>query len=872
MPATKIESIYVRFLGNAASYMVAAAAVQKSLVGIGGQAKVATAAMHSLKAMLVGGLVSAASIVQFAKMDKAMTQSLAIMGDLSDAMRNDLKQSAVDLSLETSTSMEKLADGYFFLASAGFTAKQSLEALDEVNRFAIAGNFDMARATDLLTDAQSALGLTSADAVENMESLRRVSDVLVKANTLANASTLQFSTALTRQAATSMRTFKIEVEEGVAVLAAYADQGIKAELAGTSYDRVLRLLSRSALKNGEAHRKYGLEVFDADGKMNSMVLITKQLQVAFKDLSTEERVAALEALGFQARVQQAIFPLIGMSDKIAEYERGLRDAGGITEEVANKQLQAFISQLKIAWNHVKLVGEEIGEIMAPKMLFMTDLVKKATLVWKGWSDTTKKVIVNTTATVLAIAPLIAIFTTLPMWVAGATLAMKSFAASLLLVKAGFVSLVSHVVALIAIPAAALSAPWLLVATAIAGIVASGVAFVAFISGVWNFGEAWKLVKAGVGDTFREMRGFFKNWESNWPKVKSAIYEFATTFFTQFKTLFSNLGHNIYAFAMATSKVLGILFGWFQEQGVPMAVNFGIKFLTTMAKVFDNFIKFAQLVTLQVLHIFVSMSLAISRVFEGIMISVMKTMMKMVSHTAKIIAALKSMDFKEAIQLAAFATVDITSDLITGAKAAGAAAMEALEGAFKPLVFNFLEGLGIGANTNDLAQSLRDAWANAGFVHPLAGTAFDPANFTLVDRDVTEFMGPMQMADMLPGFVGPMPLPAFRGPPEGPDGGKKEKDFEWWRSISEGIEATTRRSNRGIIAAHNSRMRDLAGRKRRKAEEQAEQKKENLERAAEREEEERKVQARATEMFNYMKIITDWIGDQAGAVFANFGGS
>ena len=61
-----------------------------------------------------------------------------------------------------------------------------------------------------------------------MAQMSRVSDVLVRANTLANATVQQFSTALTSKAGAALKSFNKDVEEGVAVLAAMADQGIKA--------------------------------------------------------------------------------------------------------------------------------------------------------------------------------------------------------------------------------------------------------------------------------------------------------------------------------------------------------------------------------------------------------------------------------------------------------------------------------------------------------------------------------------------------------------------------------------------------------------------------------------------------------------------
>ena len=186
----------------------------------------------AMPAMILGGM----AIRGFAKFDTAMTKSMSIMGDLSDQMKNDLAKQARNLALETDRSAVDMAESYFFLASAGMTAAESLEALPIVTRFAIAGSFDMATATDLLTDAQSALGLSikqteenlakygsvAAITAANMKNMTFLSDLFVGANTLANTSVQQIAEALTNDAGAAMRSLNVDVTEGIAVLAAYA--------------------------------------------------------------------------------------------------------------------------------------------------------------------------------------------------------------------------------------------------------------------------------------------------------------------------------------------------------------------------------------------------------------------------------------------------------------------------------------------------------------------------------------------------------------------------------------------------------------------------------------------------------------------------
>ena len=105
----------------------------------------------SLKLSVPIAAVGAVSVKAFADFDKAMTESTAIMGRMSSSMRKQMEDTAKTISTQTTFSAKELAAAYYYLASAGMDAEQSTAALGEVARFAQAGAFDLATATDLLT-------------------------------------------------------------------------------------------------------------------------------------------------------------------------------------------------------------------------------------------------------------------------------------------------------------------------------------------------------------------------------------------------------------------------------------------------------------------------------------------------------------------------------------------------------------------------------------------------------------------------------------------------------------------------------------------------------------------------------------------------
>lgn len=418
----EIENLVLRISADARSLKAQLAGAENSVRSFGqrvasasvgiGQKMQAIGRSMSMYVTLPLAIGAAASIKAFADLDKAMVTSTAIMGNVSDAMKQRMEDQARQLSRETPTSAAKAAEAYYFLASAGMSAEQALASLSHVNKFAIAGQFDLATATDLLTDAQTALGLSMGTTAMQTAGLVRVGDVLAKANTLANATIEQFSVALTSKAGASLRMFNKDVEEGVAVLAVMADQGIKAELAGTSLDRMLRLLSQAALENATEFKTLGFSVFDGSGEMRNMADIVENLEQVLEGVDPELRAIKLSMMGFDARVQQTILPLIGFSEAIREKEAALNNAAGTMDEIVQNQLQAFNAEVKMMWNQIVDIASKIGEALIPAIRWMMREVQLAVDFWNGLSDTTQGVILVFLGFLAVVGPIVTMLGTM----------------------------------------------------------------------------------------------------------------------------------------------------------------------------------------------------------------------------------------------------------------------------------------------------------------------------------------------------------------------------------------------------------------------------------------------------------------------------
>jgi TP901 family phage tail tape measure protein len=396
------------------------------------------------------------SVSAFTEFDDKMTGSLAIMENVTPTMRKQMEDLAKTISERSKTSADDLAESYFYLASAGMDAQQSISSLSQYEKFAVAGRFTMIKATELLADAQTALGLRSQDNIKNLQNLTRVSDVLVKADTIANATVEQFAKSLTTKAGNALRLLNKDVEEGVAILAAYAAQGVKAELAGERLYIVLRDLERTSRTNAKAWEYFGITVYDSHGKMRKVSDVLRQLETVMHGMSDQERAATFALLGFQDRSVAAIKGLIGMSDAIDGYETQLRSATGFTDQVANKQLASLKSQMAMVQNQVHNIAIDIGQLLLPTIKRVIEYVKSWVVWWKGLTESQKEVVVRNAAIVASIGPILLVLSATITTVRNVTLvvyalttAMGAANASSLVMKGGMIALAAVVTVLVA---------------------------------------------------------------------------------------------------------------------------------------------------------------------------------------------------------------------------------------------------------------------------------------------------------------------------------------------------------------------------------------------------------------------------------------
>jgi TP901 family phage tail tape measure protein len=84
-------------------------------------------------------------------------------------------------------------------------------------------------------------------------------------------------------------------------------------------------------------------------------------------MSDELKASTLDQLGLNRGVADAVKILSGAGDQIREYEKALRDSGGTTQEVADKQIASLAGQAEILRDKFAVAGELLIEDFAPAL-------------------------------------------------------------------------------------------------------------------------------------------------------------------------------------------------------------------------------------------------------------------------------------------------------------------------------------------------------------------------------------------------------------------------------------------------------------------------------------------------------------------------
>lgn len=325
---------------------------QKLKSGLSTSIKLLGAGLAATGTAMVGFGVSSVRTGQ--QFDRAMSQVAATMGVTSDEVQ-ELRDFAKEMGATTVFTANQSAQALNYMALAGYDAEMSMRMLPNVLNLAAAGGMDLARASDMVTDAQSALGLTASETSVMV-------DQMARAASRSNTSVEQLGDAMLTIGGTATL-MAGGTDRLSTVLGLLADNGIKGSEAGTHLRNMLLKLSSPTDDGAKAMEALGLNVFDAEGKMRDMQDIITDMNVAFAGLTDQEKIQYISAM-FNTRDIAAVNALLNTTtERWDELGAEIVNSTGAASKMAGTQLDNLsgaITLMKSAFEGLQItVGEQL---------------------------------------------------------------------------------------------------------------------------------------------------------------------------------------------------------------------------------------------------------------------------------------------------------------------------------------------------------------------------------------------------------------------------------------------------------------------------------------------------------------------------------
>lgn len=237
--------------------------------------------------------------------EASMSQVAATMGITSAAAEFDtLSDAAKEMGETTKFSASQAGEALNYLALAGYDAEKAVSALPTVLNVAAAGGMELAAASDMITDAMSALGLQTSQMAD-------FSDKLAVTAQKSNTSVSQLGEAILTVGGIA-KSLAGGVTEMNTVLGILADNGIKGAEGGTALRNVILSLTAPTSTAAKAIDSLGLSVYDNQGKMRSLQDIIYDLNDALGTMTDADKSQVLSDI-FNKVDLKSVNALLGTS-------------------------------------------------------------------------------------------------------------------------------------------------------------------------------------------------------------------------------------------------------------------------------------------------------------------------------------------------------------------------------------------------------------------------------------------------------------------------------------------------------------------------------------------------------------------------------
>lgn len=448
-------------------------------------------------------------------MSKVNGQSVNTMDTLSKLAKK--------MGAETAFSASECAEALNYLALAGYDTQQMCDTLPTVLNLAAAGDIQLASASDMVTDAMSALGM-------GVDEAGTMVDQMAKTASTTNTSVAQLGEGILTIGATA-KSIKGGTAELNTALGILANNGIKGAEGGTHLRNIILSLQSPTDAAAKQMEALGISVYDSEGNMRSLNDILGDLNTSMDGMTSAEKSNIISTIFNKTDLSSVNALLANTGSTWDDLQQKITDSGGAAQQMADTQLDNLQGQITILKSALEGLAISFGELLMPAIKQIVGWVQKFVDFLNSLDEGTKKTIVTIALVVAALGPVLIVIGKVISAVGTIMTIVPKIAGVINTVKGAFAALNTTM----------LANPIVLIIAAIAALVAAFIYLWNNCDGFRQFWiDLWENVKQVAITVWNAIKEFFSQvWEAI-KTIFSTVFEviktLVTTYFNLYKTI------------------------------------------------------------------------------------------------------------------------------------------------------------------------------------------------------------------------------------------------------------------------------------------------------------------------------------------------
>ena len=385
--------------------------------------------------------IGTAAVKSSMEFESAMDKVQSVTLDATAEDMERLSAAVLEMSGQSKYSAAEASEALYYMGLAGWNVEEMLSALPQVLAVATAGEMDLGRASDIVTDYFTAFG-EGAGTVEHMV------DVMARTMVSSNTDIDQLGDAF-KYVAPVAGAMGFTIEDVSFALGLMANNGIKASQAGTSLRQFMQRLVKPTAEVQRAMDELGITVEDDEGNIKSFRQIMDELRASLNgvidpaseaaqqidelnrqledgEISEEEYSEALEDVitnsngvtGAEKAKNAAILAGVrGMSGLLAIVNATTEDYNELSDaiegtttaqDIANVMIDNTQGRMQILKHSAENLGISFGQVMAPYIEKGISALGGLVQKFSELDDGTKDTIVRIAGIAAAVGPLLVV--------------------------------------------------------------------------------------------------------------------------------------------------------------------------------------------------------------------------------------------------------------------------------------------------------------------------------------------------------------------------------------------------------------------------------------------------------------------------------